>query len=53
MIDPERLNGGYVKDKGYKETCRYDKNNLPAAYMSAPIPVSWKYQHFEDCAGDA
>lgn len=53
MIDPERLDGGYVKDKGYEQTCEYDKDNLPAAYMSAPIPPSWKTQKFSDCTGDA
>lgn len=52
MIDPERLNGGYVKDKGYGSSCEYDSKNLPVAYMSAPIPPASPRQNFSDCAGD-
>lgn len=51
MIDPEKLDGGYVGDKGYNQSCRYDTDNLPVEYMSADIPAAWKSQHFEECAG--
>jgi len=53
MIDPEKLDGGYVGSKGYKQSCRYDTDNLPVKYMTAPIPAVWPSQDFNDCSGDA
>jgi hypothetical protein len=53
MIDPEKLDGGYVGSKNYDKTCNYDADNLPHKYMSDAIPAAWKSQNFEDCSGDA